>query len=56
MEAVELITKEFESKNRDINKPLYIHPTCATDTSNISAVFNAVKDIVIRTSLCIFDD
>lgn len=45
------IQKEFESKNRDPNKPMYIHITCATDTNNISAVFNAVKDIVIRTSL-----
>ena len=27
------------------------HITCATDTGNIAAVFNAVKDIVIRTSL-----
>lgn len=45
------IQKEFEAKNTDPNKAMYIHITCATDTSNIAAVFNAVKDIVIRASL-----
>lgn len=45
------IQREFESKNRDSNRAMYIHTTCATDTSNVSAVFNAVKDIVIRASL-----
>lgn len=50
-DGVTEIQKEFESKNKDHNKAMYIHTTCATDTNNISAVFNAVKDIVIRTSL-----
>ena len=41
----------FESKNRNADKQVYTHVTCATDTENVSAVFNAVKDIIIRKSL-----
>ena len=41
----------FESKNRNVDKQVYTHVTCATDTENVSAVFNAVKDIIIRKSL-----
>jgi guanine nucleotide-binding protein G(o) subunit alpha len=43
--------QQFESKNRNPDKQVYTHVTCATDTDNISAVFNAVKDIIIRKSL-----
>lgn len=50
-DGVLAIQQEFEAKNRDPHKAMYIHTTCATDTNNIAAVFNAVKDIVIRTSL-----
>jgi GTPase SAR1 family protein len=42
---------EFESKNRNPDKQVYSHVTCATDTDNVSNVFNAVKDIIIRRSL-----
>jgi len=41
----------FESKNKNHHKQVYTHITCATDTDNIAAVFNAVKDIIIRQSL-----
>lgn len=41
----------FESKNRNPDKQIYTHVTCATDTENVHAVFNAVKDIIIRRSL-----
>jgi len=42
---------QFESKNHNDDKVIYTHITCATDTDNIAAVFNAVKDIIIRQSL-----
>jgi len=42
---------EFESKNRNPDKQVYSHVTTATDTENISVVFNSVKDIIIRKSL-----
>jgi len=47
----ELIENTFQSKNRNPEKNIYSHITCATDTSNVAAVFNAVKDIIIRRSL-----
>jgi len=47
----ELIETTFQSKNRNPEKNIYSHVTCATDTSNVAAVFNAVKDIIIRRSL-----
>jgi GTPase SAR1 family protein len=45
------LSEKFESQNRNPDKQVYAHVTCATDTSNVSAVFNAVKDIIIRISL-----
>jgi GTPase SAR1 family protein len=49
--ASEFLQEQFESKNRNPDKQVYTHITCATDTGNIAAVFNAVKDIIIRKSL-----
>lgn len=45
------IQAQFESKSRNPSKSIYSHITCATDTGNVSAVFNAVKDIIIQTGL-----
>jgi len=41
---------EFLKRNH-YKKPIYCHVTCATDTSNVSVVFNGVKDIVVRGAL-----
>lgn len=46
-----VIEEMFQSKNRNPEKVIYCHVTCATDTTNVAAVFNAVKDIIIRKSL-----
>lgn len=48
-DAVLVIEDQFRKQNEDHN--IYSHVTCATDTGNIQAVFNAVKDIIIRKSL-----
>jgi len=45
------IEEAFQMKNASTEKQIYIHTTCATDTENVNAVFNAVKDIIIRKSL-----
>jgi len=50
-DAAKFLQELFESKNRNPDKQIYAHVTCATDTGNIAAVFNAVKDIIIRKSL-----
>jgi GTPase SAR1 family protein len=47
----EFMQEIFEGKNRNQDKQIYTHICCATDTSNVTAVFNAVKDIIIRKSL-----
>jgi len=51
-EGCEFVKNQFESRNKNQNsKVIYTHVTCATDTQNITVVFNAVKDIIIRQSL-----
>jgi len=47
----EFILEQFQARNRDPEKRLYPHITCATDKDNVKVVFNAVKDTVIRRSL-----
>jgi len=42
--------QEFLKRNH-YKKPIYCHMTCATDTRNVSVVFNGVKDIVVRGAL-----
>jgi len=51
-ECLEYISDQFEDLNKNKNsKKIYTHVTCATDKNNVHAVFDAVKDIVIRQSL-----
>jgi len=47
----EFLREKFESRNRQPEKEIYTHVTCATDTNNISHVFDAVKDIILKQSL-----
>jgi len=49
--AATFLRMQFEARNRNKDKRIYTHITCATDTGNIQAVFNAVKDIIIKKSL-----
>lgn len=49
-EATEFIQEMFEAKNQ-LDKDIYTHVTCATDTNNIYTVFSYVKDIIIKKGL-----
>jgi len=49
--GVEAIDEAFQTKNHNRDKVIYSHVTCATDTTNVAAVFHAVKDIIIRRAL-----
>jgi len=49
--ASTFIRNKFLSQCENPKKQVYVHETCATDTSNISVVFNAVKDIVLNQTL-----
>jgi len=50
-ETTNYLIGQFEAKNRNPDKTIYPHITCATNIDNVSAVFNAVKDIIIRKTL-----
>jgi len=49
--AVAYIKDKFLAENQNPKKHIYTHVTCATDTDNISVVFNAVKDIILHQIL-----
>jgi len=46
--AVKFITEQFIAQNENPKKQIYSHATTATDTGNITKVFNVVKDIILR--------
>ncbi|XP_014677622.1 PREDICTED: guanine nucleotide-binding protein G(o) subunit alpha [Priapulus caudatus] len=50
-EASAYIQAQFESKNKSQTKEIYCHMTCATDTTNIQFVFDAVTDVIIANNL-----
>ncbi|CAL8086512.1 unnamed protein product [Calicophoron daubneyi] len=51
-EASQYIQHRFESlSGQNKAKDIYSHFTCATDTSNIQFVFDAVTDVIIKTNL-----
>lgn len=51
-EGVEYIKENFLERNANPDdKEIYVHVTCATDTGNVEAVFDGVKDIIIKGSL-----
>jgi len=50
-ESLNHIKKEFIARNKQENRQIYIHVTCATDRRNVERVFNDVQHIVIENSL-----
>lgn len=50
-EAKAFIKEQFMSKNRDENKEVHSFVTSATNTENVTVLFNSVKRIVIKKSL-----
>jgi len=49
--ALQFIQKEFKDKNTDEGRQIYCEVTCATDTDNIRRVFEAVKNIILKTNI-----
>lgn len=43
--------EKFCAVNMQENKEIYSHACCATDTENVSRVFNASKDIILKGNL-----
>ena len=50
-QAATFIQVKFESLNRHQEKVIYTHFTCATDTSNVQFVFDAVSDVILTKVL-----
>lgn len=51
-DSANYIRMKFENLNkRKDQKEIYTHFTCATDTSNIQFVFDAVTDVIIKNNL-----
>jgi len=46
-EASSYVTDQFLRQNENSNKPIFPHLTCATDTDNISYVFQSVKETIL---------
>ena len=46
--GVEYFLKKFLQVNRNPDRVVYNHVTCATDSKNVKVVFNATKDIIMR--------
>jgi len=50
--AILYLKEEFLKKNKDpANRQVYCHPTCATDTNNVSFVMESVFDIILKENL-----
>jgi hypothetical protein len=49
--ASSYVSERFLELNDNKHKTIYAHMTCATDTTNIIIVFNAVRDIILNKTL-----
>jgi len=50
-QAATYIQVQFENLNRHPEKMIYTHFTCATDTTNVQFVFDAVSDVILTKVL-----
>jgi hypothetical protein len=49
--ACDWVIEKFTAKNMNTEKEIYHHITCATDSENVKTVFNACKDIILKSNL-----
>mmetsp|Transcript_59240 Transcript_59240/g.69269 ORF Transcript_59240/g.69269 Transcript_59240/m.69269 type:complete len:360 (+) Transcript_59240:134-1213(+) len=50
-DSVKYFLDKFVDQNQNPDRIIYNHVTCATDSGNVAAVFNACKDIILRDNL-----
>lgn len=50
-DGVQYFQQKFLAVNKNQNKQIFPHVTCATDPDNISVVFNACKETILRDNL-----
>jgi guanine nucleotide-binding protein G(o) subunit alpha len=49
--AAEYILKQFEARQKNQEKSIHSHLTCATDTANVKFVFDSVTSFIISSNL-----
>ncbi|KAJ0399032.1 hypothetical protein P43SY_006903 [Pythium insidiosum] len=49
--GVQYFLGKFLEMNRQPEKEIYHHVTCATDSQNVQVVFNACKDIILKQNI-----
>ncbi len=49
--ASSYVKQKYLERNKNENKEVYVHLTCATDTQNIDFVFKAVTNTIIQADL-----
>lgn len=49
--GIAYILKKFKERNKQPERTIFHHVTCATDTKNVYVVFNACKDTIIHNSV-----
>jgi hypothetical protein len=50
--GIDYFLKKLLERNKSLNgHQIYSHVTCATDTRNIRAVFDASRDIILKANL-----
>lgn len=49
--GVEYFLGKFIEMNRQPEKEIYHHVTCATDSNNVAVVFNACKEIILKQNI-----
>jgi hypothetical protein len=47
----EYFLQKFLQQNKNQEKEIFHHVTCATDSQNVEVVFNAAKEIILKTNL-----
>eukprot|EP01125_Pyxidicula_operculata_P016666 TRINITY_DN576_c2_g1_i2.p1 TRINITY_DN576_c2_g1~~TRINITY_DN576_c2_g1_i2.p1 ORF type:complete len:356 (-),score=93.51 TRINITY_DN576_c2_g1_i2:464-1531(-) len=50
-DAVAFLRKKFLALNKNPEKAIYCHPTCATDTNSISTVFKIVRQLIFKSGM-----
>jgi hypothetical protein len=49
--GVTYFLNKFVEKNTNVDRQVYSHVTCATDSKNVEIVFNSCKDIILRGNM-----
>ncbi len=49
--GIKYILNLFLKTSQNPERSIYFHVTCATDTENVSFVFNSCKDVILQNNL-----